>query len=258
MVYNSTIRLKKAYGQHFLQDQRIVQKILDMVPLGQASVFEIGPGGGVLTRAILTCPVKRLWAFEIDPEWAAHLQTTIKDERLTIIQQDFLQADLMVLEKHKPWILLANLPYNITFPILHRLQQHRHLIQEGVIMVQDEVALKLTKKSGRGFGASSLFFQYYFEWQLLDKIPPSAFNPPPKVFSRLMHFKPRFHVQEIPDEDKFWHFIKQCFAQPRRTLVNNLKQSTYAHTIPSAFKDKRAQQLTMHDFLTWWHQQHQH
>ena len=85
-------------------------------------------------------------------------------------------------------------------------------------MIQEEVAQKIVKTSGRGYGFPSLFFQHYFEWKLLEKVPPGAFFPPPKVYSRLLYFKPKKMLQQIPDEAEFWEFIKHCFAQPRRTL----------------------------------------
>ena len=106
------------------------------------------------------------------------------------------------------------------------------------------------KTRGRGFGFPSLFFQRFFEWHMLDKIPPTAFKPPPKVFSRLLYFKPRADIPPIPDEDNFWVFIKRCFSQPRRTLRNNLRQAHYdVEKIPEEFLDLRAQQMGMEGFL---------
>jgi 16S rRNA (adenine1518-N6/adenine1519-N6)-dimethyltransferase len=137
---------------------------------------------------------------------------------------------------------------------LYRLYEYRHLLKEGVIMLQEEVAQKLTKKRGKGFGASSLFFQYYFSLKLLNKIPPNAFNPPPKIYSRLLYFAPRFHQKQIAHENLFWEFIKICFSQPRRMLANNVRQSSLYRdlVIPEQFTNLRAQQLNMDDFLTWW------
>ncbi len=254
MVRQKGIRLKKKYGQHFLRDALIVQHVIDAVSLdGTSSVFEIGCGDGFLTQVILTTNIARLWVFEIDPQWAQYVKNKLPDPRLTIFEENFLDIDFTRLEQHKPWTLLANLPYQITFPILHLLQKHRDLLKEGVIMVQEEVAQKIVKTKGRGYGFTSLFFQHFFAWKLLDKIPPSAFYPPPKVFSRLLYFKPRADVVPIPDEDNFWQFIKTCFKQPRRTLRNNLQQAHYDMTkIPEDTLKLRAQQLIMADFLSLW------
>lgn len=254
MAHIGDIRLKKKFGQHFLRQEIYVQHMIEAVQLdATSSVFEIGCGDGFLTKQILQTPVARLWAFEIDPEWAKYVREHIKDSRLTVIEENFLDIDFGIFESHKPWTVLSNLPYQVTFPILHLLQKHRDLLKEGVVMVQEEVGQKLTKTSGRGYGYPSLFFQYYFELKLLDKVPPTAFFPPPKVFSRLIYFKPRAQVQPIPDEEQFWEFIRVCFKQPRRTLKNNLQQSHYdSSKIPEEVLKLRAQQMQMKDFLQLW------
>ncbi|MDP3889230.1 MAG: 16S rRNA (adenine(1518)-N(6)/adenine(1519)-N(6))-dimethyltransferase RsmA [bacterium] len=248
------IALKKKYGQHFLQESTFTQQMLDAVTLDHtSSVFEIGCGNGFLTKAILTTNGARLWVFEIDPEWVDYVKAQIKDPRLQVFNENFLDIDFSRLQEYVPWTVLANIPYQITFPILHLLQKNRHLLKEGVIMVQEEVAQKIIKKSGRGYGYTSLFFQWYFEWRMLAKVPPSAFNPPPKVFSRLLYFKPRKISVSIPDEEQFWRFIKSCFQKPRRTLRNNLRQTHYdVGKIANDILDLRAQQMSMDDLLNLW------
>jgi len=247
------ITLKKKYGQHFLQDISFIHSILNKVSVTGRSVFEIGPGQGALTREILKTDAARLWAFEIDSEWVQYLESTVKDERLTIHHTNILDVDFSLFKKHQLWTLLANLPYQITFPLLHMLQRERVLLHEGVIMVQEEVAQKIVASRGRDYGYSSLFFQHYFEWELMDKVPPSAFYPPPKVYSRLLYFKPKKECMEIKDEQAFWRFIQCCFKQPRRTLKNNLQQTQYAlQNIPEEMLAKRAQQLSMQDLLAVW------
>lgn len=250
------IVIKKQYGQHFLRDHSVLNAMLDAVKIdANTSVFEIGCGDGFLTQAILQTPIERLWVFEIDPEWAGFVQNKFKDKRMTMHLENFLDLDMSRLAPYAPWTVLANLPYNVTFPILHKFQESRHLLNEGVVMLQEEVAQKLVKKSGKGYGFISLYFQYFFEMKLLTKIPPSAFYPAPKVFSRLLYFKTKTNVAPIPHEEEFWKFIKICFRQPRRTLRNNLAQ---AHYDLSCFDDellgKRAQQLAISDFLKIWSQ----
>lgn len=254
MAISRNIRLKKKYGQHFLREQSVVLRMLDAVELNpQTSVFEIGCGDGFLTRAILQTDIARLWTFEIDPEWAEYVQKNLKDQRLEVFQENFLDIDFSRFEEHQPWIVLANLPYQVAFPILYKLQQYRHMLKEGVVMIQEEVAQKIMKTKGRGYGFPSLFFQRFFSWRMLDKVPPSAFYPPPKVFSRLLYFKPLVDVPPIKDEEQFWQFIKRCFAQPRRTLRNNLLQSHYdISLISDQILLLRAQQMTMDDFLQVW------
>lgn len=249
------IELKKKHGQHFLKNMMYIHPMLDAVQLGQdISVMEIGCGEGILTNAILQFPCKQLKVFEIDHEWATYVRDLYgSDSRLTIVENNVLDVDWSSLKSEGPWIMLANLPYAITFPILHKVQGAKEMFQEGVVMVQEEVAQKIVKTSGRGYGYSSLFFQYHFEWKLLTKIPPEAFFPPPKIFSRLLYFKPKKDVAPIPKEQEFWKFIKLCFQQPRRTLHNNLKQTNYdMDKLSEETVQKRAQQLSMQDFLEIW------
>ncbi|MBT4856360.1 ribosomal RNA small subunit methyltransferase A [bacterium] len=244
--------IKKQYGQHFLRDSSYLQTVFDSVHLSpESSVFEIGGGDGFLTRAILDFDIKRLWVFEIDEEWAVELRK-IQDDRLTVLLENILDADLSKMEQDKPWTLIANLPYNITFPILRLLHAHRGMLTEGVIMIQEEVAQKILASRGRGYGYVSLFFQWYFDWKQLDKVPPTAFYPPPKVFSRFLYFKPKKDLPKISDEEKFWRFIKVCFKQPRRTLNNNLSGTHYLSHLSSDQLKLRAQQLTMQELLELW------
>jgi len=258
MAFYEQILLKKKFGQHFLTQRWVVDHAIARVELNHdSSVLEIGGGAGFLTRAILEQSIARLWVFEIDPQWAKYLKTElasdISRDRLQIHEQDFLQIDFKLLVQHQPWTVLANLPYNVSFPILESIIRHRHLFAEGVVMVQEEVAQKIVKTSGRGYGAISLLFQYYCEWELLDKIPPSAFNPPPKIFSRLIYFKPRQQVAPIPDEVAFWKFVRMCFKFPRRMLRNNLAQTHYDwQHLPEATLLLRAQQMDMGNFLELW------
>ncbi len=254
MAISKGIPLKKKFGQHFLRDINVVHNAIDAVELdSSSSVFEIGCGDGFLTRAILEQNIARLWVFEIDPDWVDYIERTIDDPRLEVFEENFLDIDFSRLEKHKPWILLANLPYQVTFPILHKLQKNRHLLKEGVVMMQEEVAQKIVKTSGRGYGFMSLFFQHFFEWKLLDKVPPTAFHPPPKVFSRLMYFKVKEKPRLIPDEERFWKFIKTCFLQPRRTFRNNLTQTDVDMSkVPEEFLKLRAQEMSMDDLLKVW------
>ncbi|MBV8661065.1 MAG: ribosomal RNA small subunit methyltransferase A [Candidatus Dependentiae bacterium] len=250
------IELKKKFGQHFLQDQFFIDQVINRIKFTpETNVFEIGCGEGVLTKAIAAQPLlNKLQVFEIDPEWANLVRKNLKSNpKVVVSQSNILDENLNELFQGEKWILLANLPYCITFPILHLLQQSSAVVKEGVIMIQEEVAQKIVQKSGRGYGYPSLFFQHYFSWELMDKVPPTAFFPPPKVFSRLLYFKTNENPEFIEHEEDFWKFIKACFLQPRRTLKNNLQQSKYGiEPFSEELLKKRAQELSMQDFLTIW------
>jgi 16S rRNA (adenine1518-N6/adenine1519-N6)-dimethyltransferase len=254
MAISRGIPLQKKYGQHFLRDQQVVDEIIAAAHIKEhSSVFEVGCGEGFLTKAILAQAIDRLWVCEIDQQWASFVTKHIADSRLTIFNEDILSFDFSTLTPHAPWIFVGNLPYNITWPILHKVQQHRELFTNGVIMVQEEVAQKIVQTQGRGYGYSSLFFQHHFDWQPLSRVEPSSFYPQPKIYSRLLHFTPRV-AEPIEHEEKFWNFIKICFKQPRRTLKNNLMQGDYPmHLVPESIAQLRAQQMSKQQLLEVWH-----
>ena len=113
------IPLKKRYGQHFLREQIYVDHMIDAVELTpESSVFEIGCGDGFLTKSILATPIKRLWVYEIDESWAAHVKAAYHDERMTVFTENILDVDFSCFEPDKPWTLLANLPYQITHAMI--------------------------------------------------------------------------------------------------------------------------------------------
>ena len=248
---------KKSLGQHFLRKQSTVDNMIAAVNVTpETSVLEIGCGDGFLTRSILAqTPCKQLQCFEIDPEWAEIVRDGVTDPRLTITLQNILEVDFETLREHTPWVMLANLPYQITFPIMFLLMNNKHLFTEGVVMIQEEVAQKIVAASGRTYNTTSVLLQHHFEFKLLEKVEPGAFTPPPKVHSRLLYFKPKMNPVAIPDEEAFWKFVKFCFSSPRQTIRNNLKSTHYkAHvSIPDAVLSLRAQQMTFDDFLGLWH-----
>lgn len=258
MAHINGVRLKKKFGQNFLRDYDVLAKIISAAELtDQDAVLEIGCGDGFLTAALLDCPIKKLWSFEIDPDWAEKTSHKIKDERFTLWLKDILTIDINSLQPNAPWTIVANLPYQITFPILELIKNNRLMFNRGVIMMQEEVAQKLVKKanSGKDYGFISLFYQHYFEWKLLDKVSPDSFVPAPNIFSRLLHFAVKKELLPIANEARFWEFVKLCFKQPRRTLRNNLITSEYRlQNIEVKILDKRAQQLSLEHLLHLWQQ----
>ncbi len=252
------IDLKKVYGQHFLREQDVVDNMLDAVTLDEnSSVFEIGCGDGFLTKSILEKSIARLWIFEIDKSWADYVLEKYKDSRMTMINSDILDIKFDIFNEYKPWILLANLPYQITFPLIYKLIEYNNilgnLLKEGVVMVQEEVAQKIVQEGGRGYGFNSLYLQHFFDWKLLDKIAPTAFYPPPRIYSRLLYFKPKKNIENIPDEKGFWIFIQRSFSQPRRNLKNNLKPFHYnLENVSEETLNLRGQQMNKEELVSLW------
>lgn len=248
-------RKKKKLGQHFLRKQSVVDHMINKVKVTpKTTVMEIGCGDGFLTGSILLqTNCKNLIVFEIDEQWANVVKDEIKDPRLQINIENILDIDFETVKKDAPLVLLANIPYQITFPIMFLLQKNKELFSEGVIMIQEEVAQKIVAKKGKKYSATSLFLQYHFDFELLEKVGPENFSPPPKVNSRLLYFKPKLKLKKIKHEDEFWKFLKRCFKFPRRTLQNNLKATTYDlnKTAPEVLK-LRAQQISFDQFLGLW------
>ena len=259
---NKKPRKKKKLGQHFLRKQSVVDHMIEKVEISpKTSVLEVGCGDGFLTRSILDqTKCKKLLVYEIDPEWANLVKKDILDERLQVNLENILDVDLTLLESEKPWVLLANLPYQITFPFMFLLQKNRELFEEVVVMVQEEVAQKIVAKRGKPYSATSIFLQYNFDFELMERVEPEAFSPPPKIFSRLLYFRPKYDQKwndstrrKIPQEVGFWKFLKLCFKFPRQTLRNNFKSTHYdISKISPETLGMRAQQLSFDQFLELW------
>jgi 16S rRNA (adenine1518-N6/adenine1519-N6)-dimethyltransferase len=212
-------------GQHFLASEGYRTRIVDALRLkGHETVLEIGPGKGALTD-MLAERAGRLVAVEIDPLLALQMKARYAaNPKVEIIQGDILSVPLEGLTA--PVRVLGNLPYYITSPILLRLFEYARLFDQIVVMVQQEVAERLSAKPGtRDYGLLTVTAAYYTAQErpprLLFTIPPGAFQPPPRVYSAVvgMHIAPR----NLGGEAGFFHMAKASFAQKRKTLMNNLK-----------------------------------
>lgn len=249
-------RKKKMFGQNFLRKHSVVDHMIDKVSIeaDKTTVMEIGCGDGFLTSAILQqTKCKKLICFEIDHDWAQFVTNKISDTRLELLLQNILELDFKTLEPYAPLVLLANLPYQITFPIIFLIQKNKHLFQEGVIMIQEEVAQKILASRGKGYSATSLFLQYHFSLEMMEKVEPGAFVPAPKIYSRLLYFKPNHVLRPIQEEEAFWKFLKLCFRSPRQTLRNNLRTTHYdLKNFSDELLHMRAQQLSFDQFLELW------
>ena len=235
---------KKALGQHFLVDKGIAQKIVRLAALGpEDCVVEIGPGMGVLTFLMLP-RVKRVVAIEVDPGMADYLRE--KGEgmaSLTVLCRDALHCDFhgLAQEAGEKLQVVANLPYNIATPVIFRLLENREAMAHLTLMLQHEVAQRITAPpGGKAYGPLSIFAQLYTAPKILMRVPPQAFYPPPQVESALVGFeileRPRV---AIDDHGFFQKVVRASFAQRRKTLVNALAGSSFV----LGPKDKIAKEL---------------
>jgi 16S rRNA (adenine1518-N6/adenine1519-N6)-dimethyltransferase len=218
---------KPRLGQNFLNDAQAIQRIADSLgSLAGRSVVEIGPGAGAITHA-LAARAAHVLAVELDPGLAAHLRTQFPADRITVQQQDVLAFDFAAASAAagQPLLVFGNLPYYITSQILLKLAASHAALDRAVLMVQREVADRITAQPGsRDYGLLSVTVQMYGPVEKLFTLPPSAFTPPPDVHSAVFRwrFAPRFLELGV-EEATFAPFIRKAFAQKRKTLVNNLR-----------------------------------
>jgi 16S rRNA (adenine1518-N6/adenine1519-N6)-dimethyltransferase len=253
----SSLRRPKL-GQHFLRDPRYVRKIVDALSVQPEDLMiEIGPGHGEITR-ILASKIHALTAIEIDPSLAARLRQEFRDsDKIEIFEGDILKADLgKICEHHKKkqCYVFGNLPYYITSPILHRLFAARARIRHMTVLVQREVAERITSKPGsRSYGYLSILAQCFSQPHIVLEIPPGAFEPPPKVYSALVDCRmvSRFPKWDDPSYTAFLNFARICFAQKRKNLLNNLLAVYSRHQARQALEESelktniRAEQLSL-------------
>jgi len=234
----ATGKKKPKLGQHFLTDESAAVQIVDALgDVSHRTVFEIGPGKGVLT-GMLAKRAHRLIAVELDRVLAAQLRMEFGQTRnVEIIEGDVLAIDLNTVFGPRPGTtrtedeiiervtVVGNIPYYITSDLLLRLFEHRNYVESMVLMVQQEVADRLAARPGGSeYGLLSATAQLYSSVEKLFSLPPSAFAPPPKVYSAVVRLtlEPRLDELHVP-ENEFISFLKLSFAQKRKTLWNNLK-----------------------------------
>jgi 16S rRNA (adenine1518-N6/adenine1519-N6)-dimethyltransferase len=223
---------KPKLGQNFLDDAQAVERIVAALgDLAGRTVVEIGPGGGAITGA-LAARAGSVVAIELDHELALSLRVQFPAEKVRVVEQDvlhfnFAEAAASAGERLR---LVGNLPYYITSPILLKLAASHAALDVAVLMVQREVADRVTAKPGsRDYGLLSVSIQMYGPAEPLFTLPPDAFSPPPDVHSTVFRwrFAPRFDELGI-QESTFLPFVRSAFAQKRKTLANNLRAAGFS------------------------------
>jgi 16S rRNA (adenine1518-N6/adenine1519-N6)-dimethyltransferase len=221
---------KPRLGQNFLNDTQAVERIAaSLGDLSGRTVIEIGPGAGAITGA-LAARAAHVVAVELDPALAAHLRTLFPPEgkaRVTVVDQDVLQFDFAAASAAagQRLAVVGNLPYYITSQILLKLAASHAVLDRAILMVQREVADRVTAQPGsRDYGLLSVTVQMYGPAQTLFTLPPESFSPPPDVHSTVLRwrFAPRFEELAV-DEASFSTLVRKVFAQKRKTLANNLR-----------------------------------
>lgn len=243
------IRAKKSLGQHFLKDLGIAQRIVDsLIPHQEYdTVLEIGPGMGVLTQYLIQNDTYETHVIEIDRDSVPYLKQHYPTLAPRVYEGDFLRWPLTNLTDQKVAII-GNLPYNISSQIFFRVIEQRDQVPEIVCMLQKEVAQRLASPPGnKAYGILSVYLQAFYDIEYLFSVPPTAFDPPPKVQSGVIRLL-RNETQQLDcDEKLFFRVIKTGFNQRRKTLRNALKPLNVS--IDSPYLDLRAEQLSVKDFV---------
>lgn len=232
---------KKSLGQNFLIDTNILHNIVDFSELdAESGVIEIGPGIGALTEQ-LAKRAKKVVAFEIDQRLLPILEDTLSPyNNVKIIHQDILKADVKdVLETEfgevKDVMVVANLPYYVTTPILMKLLEERLPLRGIVVMLQKEVADRMSASpNSKAYGSLSIAVQYYTEARTVITVPKTVFVPQPNVDSAVIRLIRRNEpAVSVLDEDFFFTVVRGSFALRRKTILNNL-----SHNLPQSWFSK--------------------
>ena len=220
------IKMSKKLGQNFLIKRGIVDEIVHAAELTVGEpVLEVGPGIGTLTQGLAQSGAD-VTAIELDRRLLEVLDTTLASyDNVRIIHGDVLKLDVPMIMNHKPFKVVANLPYYITTPIIMSLLESKLPIERLVVMVQKEVALRMVAKPGtKDYGALSVAVQYYTEPDIVLDVPPKSFLPAPAVTSSvircILRDKPPV---DVIDEKLFFCVVKAGFAQRRKTFSNTMK-----------------------------------
>ncbi len=251
MANQHQVRAKKHLGQHFLEDESIAQNIANSLSyVGYDDVLEIGPGMGVLTKYLLKKDITT-YVIEIDTESVAYLKSNYLHLAARIIEKDFLKYDLSLVFKDKPFAIIGNFPYNISSQILFKTLELRHQIPEFSGMFQKEVALRICSKEGsKVYGILSVLTQAFYDATYLFTVPPTVFNPPPKVDSGVLHLKRKDNYTLPCNESLFFRVVKTGFQQRRKTLRNSLKTFNLSDNLKAnTIFGQRPEQLSVSNFI---------
>jgi len=246
-----SVKAKKHLGQHFLKEESIAKNIADSLTLsGYDTVLEIGPGMGVLTKYLLEKPVTT-YVIEIDNESVDYLQTHYLHLADKIIGQDFLKYDLNQVFGTRPFAIIGNFPYNISTQIVFKTLEMRNQIPEFSGMFQKEVAERIcSKKGSKVYGILSVLAQAFYDCEYLFTVPPSVFNPPPKVDSGVMRMIRKKDFKLDCNEKLLFTVVKTAFNQRRKTLRNSLKSLNLSEKLQEdSIFALRPEQLAVEDFI---------
>jgi len=246
-------RARKRFGQHFLHDKNIIDKILRAIdPQHDDNLLEIGPGQGALTLPLLNY-CAQLTAVELDRDLIPVLQNgATQGGQLNVINADILNFKLDSLPRPNDLRIVGNLPYNISTPLMFHLMDSISQIKDMHFMVQKEVGKRIVAEVGsRNYGRLSVMIQYFCHCQYLFDVPPGCFTPPPKVDSAIIRLTPHtIPTARVNNFAMFSEIVRVAFNQRRKTISNSLKSMLQPEALDACRVDRslRAENLTLQDF----------
>jgi 16S rRNA (adenine1518-N6/adenine1519-N6)-dimethyltransferase len=239
--------LKKSLGQHFLKDENISRKIVEALKQNSFDqLLEIGPGGGALTKYLLSIDSINFKAVEVDDDKVEFLLKTYPSLQNKIIHLDFLDME-------KPFsgrfTVIGNFPYNISTQILFKILEWKDNVECVIGMFQKEVAQRIAAKEGnKTYGVTSVLVQAFFKVEYLFEVSEKSFLPPPKVKSAVIRLMPVEQKLPMRNEKDFYTLVKAAFNQRRKTLRNAVKSLFDAATLEDILFNKRAEELSIEQF----------
>ena len=255
-----SVKAKKHLGQHFLTDEGIAKRIADsLIGTNYNNVLEIGPGMGVLTKYLLQ-KEQKIVAMELDSESVTYLKETFplehiklntSKEKFEIIEGDFLKQQLTKIFNNQQVAIIGNFPYNISTQIVFKAIEYREYVPEFAGMFQKEVAKRIAEKEGsKVYGILSVLTQAFFDVEYLFTVPPTVFNPPPKVDSGVIRLIRKENYTLPVDEKLFFRVVKMSFNQRRKMLRKSLKSFNISDTLKEdPIFTKRPEQLSVQEFI---------
>ena len=246
------MRAKKSYGQHFLKNEDLAERIAHSLQLTHTygKVLEVGPGRGMLTKYLINRNFE-LVVVEADRDMIFYLKKNYPSLVGQIIEADFLKIPLEPFFNKKPFGLIGNYPYNISSQILFKMLEYKSQIPEMVGMFQKEVADRIIAPPGnKTYGVISVLIQAHYSGELLFDVDKSNFNPPPKVQSAVIRLTRKDGFELGCEAKLFTKVVKQAFSQRRKMLRNTMKAfSKDPHFLTKPFLTQRPEQLSLEDFV---------
>jgi len=244
------VKPKKKIGQHFLSDDNIAKKIIDLVNFKKhRHIVEVGPGMGALTDYLVDS-AKNLTLIEIDNECIEYLEKKYLNKNVEIISANFLKYDLKNF-KDNEILIIGNFPYNISSQIIFKVIENRDIVSSLTGMFQKEVASRICSDSGsKTYGILSVLTQLFFDVKIHFDVSPNVFNPKPKVNSSVLSLQRKKSINIDCDEKLLFKIVKLSFQQRRKKIKNSLKKLDIPEIIlEDSIFEYRPEQLSSSEFV---------